>query len=212
MLNLGGEKMAKSTGHVIDLGEALDTFPPLAVRLFYLRAHYRSPLEYSESLLRDAASSYERLEAFLRRAGGAGDAVPDAETMRLFEEAMDEDFNTATALAVVFDAVRIGNRALDAGADAGGIAAAVAAILEVFGLTPVAGDVSDLLVPLNRLAAEVGLAVAEDPNDLIDALISARIAARGRKDWTLADLVRNGLSEIGIIVEDTADGARWHRA
>ena len=212
MLNLGGEKMAKSTGHIIDLGEALDTFPPLAVRLFYLRAQYRSPLEYSESLLGDAAASYERLKAFLRRAGGAGDAVPDPETMRLFEEAMDEDFNTATALAVVFDAVRVGNRTMDANGDASGLAAAVAAILEVFGLTPVAGDVSDLLEPLSDLASQVGLAVDGDADGLIDALIAVRIAARDRQDWALADLVRDGLSDIGITVEDTADGARWHRS
>ncbi len=212
MLNLGGEKMSKSTGHIIDLNEALDSFPPLAVRLFYLRAHYRSPLEYSESLLVDAAASYERLEAFLRRVGAFADHAPDADTMRRFEAAMDEDFNTATALAVVFDAVREGNRTLDANGDARGLAAAVSAILEIFGLSPAEADVSDLLEPLTDLAAEIGLSGGQDPVALIDAMVEARVAARSTKDWALADKVRNGLGELGIVVEDTADGARWHRS
>ena len=122
MLNLGGEKMSKSTGHVIDLAEAIRRFTPMAVRLFYLRAHYRTPQEYSEELLTDAQSALERLWAFRRRAEASGQ--PEAPVMEAFVEAMDDDFNTAAALGVLFEAVREGNRRLDAGQDAAPLAAA----------------------------------------------------------------------------------------
>ena len=79
MVNLGGEKMAKSTGHIIDLEGAIDTYGGPAVRLFYLRAHYRSPLEFSEELLEDAVTSMERLRAFGRRSAHAEAVDGDAD-------------------------------------------------------------------------------------------------------------------------------------
>ncbi|NIY44948.1 MAG: cysteine--tRNA ligase, partial [Gemmatimonadetes bacterium] len=114
MLNLGGEKMAKSTGHVIDLATAIERFGGAAVRLFYLRAHYRSPLEYSEQLMEDAAAALERLRAFARRGSWVG-AQPGGDWLDRFTAAMDDDFNTPDALAVAFEAVKEGNRRLDAG-------------------------------------------------------------------------------------------------
>ena len=118
MVNLGGEKMAKSTGHVIGLEEAIARFGGPAVRLFYLRAHYRSPLEFSEDLLDEAVTSLRRISSLVERAGDTGDAVADPAVMERFIVKMDDDFNTPEALGVVFETVREANRELDSGEDA----------------------------------------------------------------------------------------------
>jgi hypothetical protein len=119
MVNLGGEKMSKSTGHIIGLREAIETFGGTAVRLFYLRAHYRSPLEFSDDLLEDAGASLDRIARVLERSESGGS--PDPTVMGRFVEKMDDDFATPEALSVLFDAVRDANRALDAGEDATGV-------------------------------------------------------------------------------------------
>jgi len=205
MVNLGGEKMAKSTGHVVDLLEALDRFDPLAVRLFYLRTHYRKPVEFSEEAVRDAASSLQRLWAFRRRAGKAGDA-PDETVMDGFVAAMDDDFDVAGALAVLFEAVREGNRRLDASRDVASLAAAYDEIVGVLGVAEPEGGLGDLAGAIAELAERFGAAGAD-----VEALLVRREQAREQREWALADAIRDALAELGIVVEDTADGARWHR-
>ncbi len=208
MLNLSGEKMSKSTGMVVGLNQLLEEYPPLAVRLYYLRAHYRAPLDFSEEGLADAAASLERLWAFRRRAGSAGTAAPGA--LALFTEAMDDDFNTAEAMAVLFDLVREGNRRLDAGEDAGEQAAAYDEIVGVLGLAEPAAGLDDLAGPLAGLAAAYGL-VAEGPSAAVDALIARRAQARREAAWALGDEIRDGLGELGILLEDGPDGTVWRR-
>ena len=209
MLNLGGEKMAKSTGHVIDLATAIDRFGGAAVRLFYLRAHYRSPLEYSEQLLEDAASTLERLQAFCRRSDEHGVAA-DPTLLERFTEAMDDDFNTPDALAVIFEAVKEGNRRLDEGLEAAPLVAAFSVMVGVLGLDLEVADGDDLLTRLEPFAERFGIG-GKSVDDLMEALLALRAKARGDRDWAIADAVRDGFAEIGVIVEDTADGARWHR-
>ena len=209
MLNLGGEKMSKSTGHVIDLAEAIRRFTPMAVRLFYLRAHYRTPQEYSEDLLADARSALERLWAFRRRAGAAG--RPEPSVMKAFIEAMDDDFNTAAALGVLFDAVREGNRRIDSGQDPAPLAAAFDEIVAVLGFEPPPSDLSWLEDKIGELLRSLGLAAAATTEESVARLLSERDEARAGSAWERADAVRDGLAALGIIVEDTPDGARWHR-
>ena len=164
MVNLRGEKMAKSTGNVVSLLDLLDRFPPLAVRLFYLRAHYRAPLDFFEEALADSAASLERLWAFRRRAGRAGTPAPDA--VARFAEAMDDDFNTAAAMGVLFDLVRDGHRRLDEGEDAGPQAAAYDAIIGVLGLAEPSSDLDDLAPALaapGRRSGGAGRGAGGDP-------------------------------------------------
>jgi len=208
MLNLAGEKMSKSTGKLVNLNQLLEAYPPLAVRLFYLRAHYRAPLDFSEEGLADAAASLERLWAFRRRAGVAG-AVP-ADALARFTEAMDDDFNTAEAMAVLFDLVREGNRRLDAGAEAGTQAAAYDEIVGVLGLAEPAAGLDDLAGQLAGLAAVYDLPV-EGPSAVVDALIARRAQARRAAAWALGDEIRDRLSALGILLEDRSDGTVWHR-
>lgn len=211
MVNLGGEKMSKSTGRLIDLEEAIATYGGPAVRLFYLRAHYRSPLEFSVELLEDAVASLDRLKAFRRRAG-APDVGADEGAVRRFTDAMDDDFNTPIAIAVLFDVVRDGNRALDTGESAGEWVAAFDEMVEILGLDLEESGVDDLGEQLAVLAAELGVSGVTDTDAVMAALIERRRNAREAKDWATADAIRDGLGALGISIEDGTGGTTWHRS
>ena len=209
MLNLGGEKMSKSTGHVIDLAEAIRRFTPMAVRLFYLRAHYRTPQEYSEELLADAQSAVERLWAFRRRTDANGQ--PEASVMEAFVEAMEDDFNTAAAVGILFDTVREGNRRIDHGEDVAPWAAAFDEIVEVLGFEPPRSELSDIAGRIDELLEFLDVVPAATTEESVARLLTERDQARTGSKWERADAVRDGLAALGIVVEDTPHGARWHR-
>jgi cysteinyl-tRNA synthetase len=209
MLNLGGEKMAKSVGNVFGLLDALRRWDPKAVRLFYLRKHYRAPLDFSAEAIDDAGSQLERMWAFRRRVGELADEAHQP-TMARFEAAMDDDFNTAEALAALFDAIAEGNRSVDAGEDAGPFAAAYDEIVGVLGLTEPVTTLDDLGDELSRLAADFGI-THTGPEEAATALLARRDQARAGGDYATADFIRDRLAGIGIVLEDTADGSRWHR-
>ncbi len=210
LVNLKGEKMSKSTGHVIDLIEALEIYPPQAVRLFYLRTHYRKPLDFSEEAIRDAIASLERLWAFRRRVPDAAEDAPDEAVLQRVMGFMDDDFDTAGTLSVVFEAVREGNRRLDAGEDAGPLVAAFDVVVGMFGLAEEADDLADLGGALAPLADAYGVEVSA-PAAAVDALVALRTEARRAREWDRADALRDALAGIGIVIEDGPDGARWHR-
>jgi len=210
MLTLTGEKMAKSTGHMIDLLEAVTKYPGLAVRLFYLRTHYRKPLEFSEEALADATASLERLWAFRRRRPGPIEAEPAAATMESFRRAMDHDLDVAGALGALFDAVRDGNRSLDAGEAADPLIAAYDQIVAVLGLGEPVRELDDIAGGLEALAARFDLA-GRSSGALLDALVVRRDAARVDKDWGTSDEIRDALAALGVVVVDGADGSAWHR-
>ena len=209
MLNLRGEKMSKSEGNVVGLLDVLDGHRSEAVRLYYLRAQYRQPLEFAEDLLVDAGASLDRLWAFRRRLGETK-AAPDADVVAAFRSAMDEDFNTAEAMAVLFDAVREGNRLLDAGEDAEPMAAAYDVITTVLAVEERASDLGDLVDPLTALAAEMG-ATGMSPEVIIADLIGLRAAAREARDFAMSDRIRDELAGLGLVLEDGPDGTTWHR-
>ncbi len=162
MVNLGGEKMAKSTGHIVDLLDALDKYKPMAMRLFYLRTHYRKPVEFTEEAMDDATASLERLWAFRRRVPGPVESVADEATMGRFQAVLEDDFDVAGGLGVVFDTVREGNRLLDSGEDAGSLVAAYDEMVTVFGLLEPEKDVTDLSEQLRQMVAVVGATETED--------------------------------------------------
>ncbi|HEX9854464.1 MAG TPA: cysteine--tRNA ligase [Acidimicrobiia bacterium] len=212
MVNLAGEKMSKSTGHVIDLLEALEKYRPVAVRLFYLRTHYRRPLDFTEEALADAESSLERLWSFRRRTPGPVEDEPSSQHLAAFREAMDDDLDVAGALAVLFDLVRDGNRAIDDGGDAAALTAAYDEIASVLGIEDEPEGVVDLADALSRLALDVGVAAPPEAEATIEALLARRALARADRDFATADAIRDGLAEVGIVATDTVDGTRWHRS
>jgi len=193
MVNLGGEKMAKSTGLVVDLASIIESHGGRALRMLYLRAHYRSPIEYSDVLLSEAAESLDRLDRFRKR---ATPGVPDEIVLDRFREAMDDDFGTPQAISVLFDLVREGNRLLDVGGDASGVAGAVETIVTVLGLD----DASD------PAAGEHALTDAE-----VDVLVAERNQARSERRFDDADAIRDALDRQGVSLEDGPNGTRWLR-
>jgi cysteinyl-tRNA synthetase len=209
MVTLRGEKMSKSLGNVVGLLDLLDRHRPEAVRLVYLRAHYRQPIEFADELVEDASASLDRLWAFRRRVGSTS-AQADPTTMDRFRAAMDDDFATPEALAALFDAVRAGNRALDAGEDAGTLAAAYDEIVGVLALGEPASAVDDLVEDLVRLGDDEGL-VTGSAEEMVAALIDTREEARASRDFERADRIRDGLLALGVVLEDGADGTSWHR-
>jgi cysteinyl-tRNA synthetase len=205
MVNLGGEKMAKSTGVLIDLASITEKHGGRALRLLFLRAHYRSPIEYSDELLADAEEALDRLQRFRDRAM-PGD--PDPEALDRFREVMDEDFATPEAVSLLFDLVREGNRALDEGIDAAGMAGAVEEIVAVFGLDD-ATLPAETALDLGDLPARFG--VEGDGPAVVDRLVELRARAREERRFDDADAIRLGLEEAGVILEDGPDGTRWLR-
>jgi len=194
----------------LGLLDAVDRYPPTAIRLWYLRKHYRSPLEFSEEALEDAANTLDRLWSFRRRARDVfGEADDDA--LGRFRSAMEDDLNTAEALAVLFETVAEGNRRFDAGEDAASLVATYDEMVAILGLEEPAIHLGDIADELAGLAGRSGLEAEGDAGDIIEALIAAREQARRDQDFETSDAVRDGLAALGVVLEDTADGTRWHR-
>ena len=209
MLNLGGEKMSKSTGLLVDLQAAVKRFGGMSLRLFYLMAHYRSPLDYSEDLVMAATTAYERLKRLLIRAPRPT-TDPDAAVLARFAEAMDQDFGTPDALAIVFDAVAEANRQLDLGVTPDPLVAAIHEILSVLGIEIEAERLDDIASLVSALGHEFGVD-GGSPAEVISSLIEMRARARAERDFARSDLIRDRLTDAGVVVEDTSDGARWVR-
>jgi len=202
LLNLGGAKMAKSMGNVLNVDALVAMgIRPVELRYYLSGPHYRSMIEYSDDALHEAASAYRRLEGFVQRAAERVGAVDPGDLPAEFVEAMDDDLNTSRALAILHDTVREGNTALSAGDDAATASAlsGVRAMLGVLGLDP--------LDPQWTASVESGLTGVVD--SLVALALEQRAAARARKDWAAADAVRDQLKQAGVVVEDTPAGPRW---
>jgi cysteinyl-tRNA synthetase len=211
-LTVGGVKMSKSLGNFVTLKDALQRWRPEAIRLFVLNGHYRSRIDLTDEALDSAGRGVERLHGAvalvrdrLRDAGEAGEIDPAwaeklATVRTRFGDSMDEDFNTAAAIGVLFDLAREVNGLLGSGDPVSRpTLAAIDAVYRDLGET-VLGLIPD---PLSEQAG-AGL---EDA--LVRLLIEFRQEARAQKDWARSDAIRDRLAEIGVTLEDGADGTRW---
>ena len=188
-LRVDEEKMSKSLGNFFTVREVLQRFDPEVVRFFILRAHYRSPLGYSDKHLEDARQALTRLYTALKDSGSS--AVDwNAPHARRFREAMDDDFGTPEAVAVLFElAHEIGR-----------------------GRRELAPQLRALGGVLGLLQRDAGEFLRGGPaEDWITGRIAAREAARKRKDFAAADDIRRELLEKGIVLEDSPGGTTWRR-
>ncbi len=208
-LNIDHKKMSKSLGNFFTVRDIAEKYDLQVLRFFMLSAHYRSPLNFSADLMESAASGLERIVTSVENLkfllGGAKEEklrageeelLKEADGFRVeFEEAMDDDINTADAVSALFELVKFANTKADAGSSAAFLSA--------------------LLAQLRTLADVLGLIVDKKEEMLdadIEAMIAARQAARKAKDFAKADAIRSELLEKGIVLEDTREGVKWKRA
>ena len=208
-INIDSKKMSKSLGNFFTVREAAEAYGYENIRIFMLMSHYRSPLNYSGDVLVQSKNALERLKTakgtleFISNNGS--DAVKSEEQgfidslpryRERFIDALDDDFNTADAISVLFELARESN-ALAASATPSKVFAKTA--LDMF----------------SELAGVLGLFYSEAGGDTlggeIEALIQARQSARKEKNWSEADRIRDRLSEMGIVLEDTPQGVKWKK-
>jgi cysteinyl-tRNA synthetase len=198
------EKMSKSLGNFFTIREVLEKYDAEVVRFFILRAHYRSPLNYSDQHLDDAKAALTRLYTALRGIDTVKVPVDWTNVYAVrFQAAMDDDFNTPEALAVLFDLAAEANR-MRATGESGAPLGLLKALAEILGL-------------LQREPEQFMQAgVAEDAGngydaERIESLIAERLAARKSKDFKRSDAIRDELKAAGVILEDGAQGTQWRR-
>ena len=212
-LNIDNRKMSKSVGNfftVRDIGKRYDL---QVFRFFMLSAHYRSPLNFSAELMEAAANGYDRivtsvsnLNYLIRNVSGGEDGaeisgreeelLKEAEGFaRKFDEAMEDDFNTADAIAAIFELVKFANTNASSASGIGFLKA-----------------LKDEIVTLSDICGLIVDKKEEILDSEIEALIDERQAARKEKNFKQADEIRNQLLERGIVLEDTREGVKWKRA
>ena len=207
-LNIDGSKMSKSAGNFFTVREISEKYPLQVIRFFMLSAHYRSPLNFADTLVEASKNglerillSVDRLRDLKKTAQGdqmtAEDAAHAEEARALvdkFEAAMEDDFNTADAIAAIFELVKLSNVTAPEGSLA---------------------YVDYLYDTITKLCDILGI-ITDKKEDLLDEdiekLIEERQAARKAKDYARADEIRNQLADQGIILEDTRAGVKWRRA
>ncbi len=208
-LNIDNRKMSKSAGNFFTVRDIISKYDPQVLRFFMLSAHYRSPLNFSAELMEAAKNGLERiltavsnLNFLLSKAEGR--EMTEAEKKLLeeakvytarFDEAMDDDFNTADAIAAIFELVKFINTNTDGESSKAYLSALHEQIREL-------SDVCGLIVDQKEEMLDAD----------IEKLIEERQAARKAKDFARADAIRNELLEKGIVLEDTREGVKWKRA
>jgi cysteinyl-tRNA synthetase len=198
LMQLGEQKVSKSTGNLVTVKDMLSRFSPDAIRLFVLSSHYRNPLTYSEEALEACEQGAERLRQAVRQRhdNGQTGSLDSKPFKQRFIEAMDDDFGTAQAVATLFELAREINRSHEEGMSVTEAQRTLTELAEILGLT-----------------LEERAKPALDAEAFIQLLISVRDDLRGAKRWQLADKIRADLLDLGIALEDTPQGTIWkHKA
>lgn len=215
-VNIDNEKMSKSLNNFLMIKDILQSYHPETVRLFLLSSHYRSPIDFSDQNLKESEKALDKIYGLLKRldqeAGIAAidQANPSGDYWQAFCEAMDDDFNTAKGVGLLFNLLKEANRILDGGT---GSAKSADALIPLASDLIRMGHILGILQQSwqsffeNRSASQ--LQDVDISTETIDALVAERTAARKNKDWQRADEIRAELEKNGIVLEDKADGTHW---
>ncbi|MGG0178759.1 cysteine--tRNA ligase [Gottfriedia acidiceleris] len=206
-INIDNEKMSKSLGNFVLVHDIIKIVDPMLLRFFMLSVHYRHPINYSEELLQEAKNGFERIKTAYQnskhRLESSTNLTEDdnkwlkeiADEKAVFTKVMDDDFNTANAISVLYQLAKLANQYL----------------LETHTSTNV---LNQLVATFDELSNVLGITLVKEEamlDDEIEALIQKRTDARKNRDFALADQIRDQLKEMNIIIEDTPQGIRWKR-
>ena len=205
MLTIKSEEMHKSMGNMVSIDEFLQKHPGDVMRLLVLNGSYRSPLTYSDEVLEQTEQAYRRLLSAKKPALPNAPGVSPEKAQALIEaaqkahnqfiESMDDDFNTAAAMAAIFELVKQINQARTEGATQAQLEPAQAMFNELTGVLGL------------QLQEQAGGQTSADP--FIDLLVEVRNELRAQKNWALSDKIRDELKALGVILEDSKDGTTW---
>ena len=207
LLTINGQKMSKSLGNFVTIKEALKKYHPDALKIFFLQAHYSSPVDFTETRMEESCKALQRFEILFHRAqqiqkanltaiGKTADFIEEHKNN--FIAAMDDDFNTPVAIANLFELLNATNKYIDAGKDDNDYAQIVNFAINT---------ITELSKNIFNLSFQVVIQLTKEEEELINRRRDARV----RKDFNESDLLREELKKSGIIVEDTKDGQVWRR-
>jgi len=194
LVRLGEDKMSKSLGNMVTIGQALNTHSADALRLLFISAHYRSPITYNEDAVLAQENAIQRIKNALKLMGQETDSKIDTNSyVNNFESAMDDDLNTPKALAVIFDLVR-----------------------EIYKHHRNGNSITDAQNTLKNITGVLGLTLSDKESNtasdsFIDLLIEVRLSLREANQYELADKIRDGLLDLGVHIEDGVDKTTWNR-
>ncbi|MDZ7664491.1 MAG: cysteine--tRNA ligase [Desulfotignum sp.] len=217
-VDINNEKMSKSLGNFTMIKDVLQRYSPEVIRMFLLSNHYRSPIDYSEQSMYEVSMGLDRIYGFLERLENLGIQPKDTghsgngALWQAFSDAMNDDFNSAKALAAVFETVKKGNKMLDQAPEEPDESLAAE-------LTQIRNDMADIArilgifleTPSAWFAAKKDKGMADTAVDpaTVEALIAERAQARKDKNFARADEIRDQLQEMNIILKDGAEGTTW---
>jgi cysteinyl-tRNA synthetase len=215
-VNIDNEKMSKSLNNFLMIKDIVQAYHPETIRLFLLSSHYRSPIDFSDQNLKESEKALDKIYGLRKRldqeAGStdADDEATSSDYWSAFCDAMDDDFNTAKGIGILFNLVKETNRILDE--EGQSLQAKGTLVALTTDLKRIGGILGILQRPWQSFFEERASSQLQTMGvsaEAIDALVAERAAARKIKDWKRADEIRDQLEEAGILLEDKGDGTHW---
>ncbi|MDD3083358.1 MAG: cysteine--tRNA ligase, partial [Desulfobacterales bacterium] len=208
-VNINQEKMSKSLGNFLMIRDVLESYHPECVRLFLLSNHYRSPIDFSGRAMDESTTALDKIYALMERFEGIPAAETSGALWNNFREAMDDDFNTARGIGIVFDAVRNLNRLLDENLDPASMSELQSAKADLLKIGDILGILQEPPKQYFEKKKSRGLEKSAVDPETIENLIAERLAARKSKNWARADEIRDFLAGHNIVLEDRPEGTVW---
>jgi cysteinyl-tRNA synthetase len=215
-VNINNEKMSKSLNNFLMIKDILQSYHPETVRLFLLSSHYRSPIDFSDQNLKESEKALEKLYGLLKRVeeeggvAGGGVFLPEGPFWQAFHDAMEDDFNTAKGVGILFNLLKEANRVLDENGRSTRSGDALEALRsDLMRMGEVLGILQQHWSVYFRRRADSQLQALGISAERVEALVAERADARREKNWQRADAIRDELEKAGILLEDKAGGTQW---